>query len=171
MKKYLTAVLLAAVLTGLAACGGGAAAPTSAPEAQPGTQSEAREFTASEVTAAILETVPINSSVEKGIDDLPVYFDALDTAGVEEASYCMCASGAYPDEIAVLKFESADLAEAGAESVKARLESQRTTYESYKPDEMYKFEGAAAEARGNYVVYLLTADNAAAKEVLNRYIP
>lgn len=169
MKKILMVGLLAAALIGLAACGGEPTPSTSpaAPETQPAEQ----DFTASKVTAEILETVPINSSIEKGIDDLSVYFDALDPAGVEDASYCMCASGAYPDEIAVLKFQSADLAEAGAEAVKARLESQRTTYEAYKPDEMYKFDGSIAEARGNYVVYLLTADNAAAKEILSRYIP
>lgn len=183
MKKFLIAVLLAAVVVGVAACGESAAsaATPSAAETQPAENDEAnsyftfvpagQDFTASEVTAAILETVPINSSVEKGIDDLPIYFDALDTSGVSDASYCMCASGAYPDEIAVLKFDSAELAKAGAEAVKARLESQRGTYESYKPDEMYKFDGSVAEARGCFAVYLITSDNAAAKEILNRYIP
>ncbi|MCM1463258.1 MAG: DUF4358 domain-containing protein [Bacteroides sp.] len=129
------------------------------------------DFSVSEVTAAILADVPISSAVEKGVDDLEYYFDGLDPSGITDASYCMCASGAYPDELAVIKFESAALAEAGEDAVKKRLESQRATYESYTPEEMYKFDGSIAEARGDYVVYLITADNAAAKDVLARYIP
>lgn len=126
---------------------------------------------ASQVAAAVLEAVPINSAVEKGIDDLPIYFPSLDPEGIEDASYYICGSGAYPDEIAVLKFRSDDLAQAGLEAVRERLDSQYETYESYTPKEMYKFDGAVAEARGSYVVYLITADNDTAKETVGRYIP
>lgn len=167
MKKTMTAALIAAMLFSLSACGGESKpAPAGTTEEAPAVS----DFTASEVMAAVLEAVPINSAVEKGIDDLPVYFTSLDPEGVAEASYYICGSGAYPDEIAVLKFTSDDLAKTGLEAVKARLDSQYATYESYTPKEMYKFDGAVAEARGCYVVYLITADNDAAKEVVGQYI-
>lgn len=167
MKNTMTAALAAAMLLSLSACGGEPEpAPAGTTEAAPAVS----EFTASEVTAAVLAAVPINSAVEKGIDDLPVYFGSLDPEGVAEASYYICGSGAYPDEIAVLKFSSDDLAKTGLEAVKERLDSQYATYESYTPKEMYKFDGAVAEARGCYVVYLITADNDAAKEVVGQYI-
>lgn len=167
MKKVITAALAAAMLLSLSACGGESEpAPTGTPEAAPAVL----EFTVSEVTAAVLAAVPINSAVEKGIDDLPVYFTSLDPEGVTEASYYICGSGAYPDEIAVLKFGSDDLAKTGLEAVKERLDSQYATYESYTPKEIYKFDGAVAEAHGSYVVYLITADNDTAKEVVGQYI-
>ncbi len=166
MKKRVTAALLTALLLCAGSCGGEGSEGTS----ESGSAQTEKTASASEITAAVLEKVPINSAVEKGIDDLSVYFASLDTQGVEEASYYMCASGAYPDEIAVLRFSSDELAEAGAEAVKERMESQRSTYETYKPEEMYKFDGAVAEARGSYVVYLITADNAGAEEVIGQYI-
>lgn len=167
MKKTITAALIAAMLFSLSACGGEPEqTPVSTNEAAPAVS----EFTASEVTAAVLAAVPINSAVEKGIDGLSVYFTSLDPEGITEASYYICGSGAYPDEIAVLKFSSDDLAKTGLEAVKERLDSQYATYESYTPKEMYKFDGAVAEARGCYVVYLITADNVAAKEAVGQYI-
>lgn len=167
MKKTMTAALAAAILLSLSACGG---EPEPAPAGTSDAAPAVSDFTASEVTAAVLEAVPINSAVEKGIDDLPVYFTSLDPEGVTEASYYICGSGAYPDEIAVLKFGSDDLAKTGLEAVKVRLDSQYATYESYTPKEMYKFDGAVAEARGSYVIYLITADNDTAKEVIGQYI-
>ncbi|MDE7233991.1 MAG: DUF4358 domain-containing protein [Ruminiclostridium sp.] len=184
MKKTMTAALAAAMLLSLSACSEGTE-PASTGEngttAPIGTADEKESgevsvdftfspFTASDVTAAVLTAVPINSAVEKGIDDLSVYFTSLDPEGVTEASYYICGSGAYPDEIAVLKFSSDDLAKTGLEAVKERLDSQYATYESYTPKEMYKFDGAVAEARGSYVVYLITADNDTAKEVVGQYI-
>ena len=184
MKKTIMAILAAAMLLSLSACGEEAEAvstgtnDTAAPTDATGEKGNGEvsadftfsSFTASDVTAAVLEAVPISSAVEKGIDDLSVYFPSLDPESVTEASYYICGSGAYPDEIAVLKFGSDDLAEAGLEAVKERLDSQYETYESYTPKEMYKFDGAVAEARGSYVVYLITADNNAAKEVVGQYI-
>lgn len=154
------AVSTAADETGKAADGEGADAVFLPPD-----------FTASQVAAAVLAAVPINSAVEKGIDDLPIYFPSLDPAGIEDASYYICGSGAYPDEIAVLKFGSDELAETGLNAVRERLDSQYQTYESYTPKEMYKFDGAVAETRGSYVVYLVTADNDTAKETVGQYIP
>lgn len=177
MKKTVTAALAAAMLLSLSACAEGSEpAPTVSNAADEKAGGDLTvdftfsPFTASDVTAAVLAAVPINSAVEKGIDDLPVYFTSLDPEGVAEASYYICGSGAYPDEIAVLKFSSDDLVKAGLEAVKERLDSQYATYESYTPKEMYKFDGAVAEARGCYVVYLITADNDAAKEAVGQYI-
>lgn len=179
MKKTITAILTSAMLLSLSACAEGSEpASTGTPTDAAGEKGNGEvsadftfsSFTASDVTAAVLEAVPISSAVEKGIDDLSVYFPSLDPESVTEASYYICGSGAYPDEIAVLKFGSDDLAETGLEAVKERLDSQYEDYESYKPKEMYKFDGAVAEARGSYVVYLITADNNAAKEVVGQYI-
>ncbi len=120
----------------------------------------------SEITSAVLLEIPINSALEKGIDDLTMYFTDLDTSTLEDASYYMCASGAYPDEIAVMKFTSSDSAEQGRAAVQSRLEKQISVYESYTPDEMYKLEGAVLEVSGNYLYYIVTSDNDKAEDIV-----
>lgn len=165
MKRKILAAILAALCLMTASCGaqndGGAAAdsPKTADIQQ------TYDVAPSEVTAAILLEIPINSAIEKGIADLGAYFSDLDTSGITEASYYMCASGAYPDEIAVFRFSSAELAESGKAAVQTRLDKQISVYESYTPDEMYKLENAVIEVKGNYIYYLVTSDNVKAKEI------
>lgn len=119
-----------------------------------------------DITSAVLVEVPINSALEKGIEDLTMYFTDLDISSLEEASYYMCASGAYPDEIAVMKFTSSDSAEQGKAVVQTRLDKQISVYESYTPDEMYKLDGAVLEVSGNYLYYIVTSDNDKAEDIV-----
>lgn len=169
MKRKFLAAALAVLCLGTASCG----ADTTADDDTSADPASVQETTASapaDVTAAVLAEIPINSAIEKGIDDLSVYFADLDTTALEAASYYMCASGAYPDEIAVFKFTSAELAETGKNAVQTRLEKQISVYESYTPDEMYKLDGAVLEVKGNYVYYLVTSDNTRAKEIVEGLI-
>lgn len=124
----------------------------------------------SEITEAILAEITINSALEKGIEDMPAYFAELDTTGLEAVSYYMCASGAYPDEIAVFKFSSAELAEQGKSAVQARLDKQISTFETYTPDEFYKLEDAVIEVKGNYIFYFVTENNSRAAEIMESYV-
>lgn len=124
----------------------------------------------SELTEAVLAEIPINSAFEKSIDDIPFYFSELDTSTVSEVSYYICASGAYPDEIAVITFNSAESALQGSEAVHARLDKQISVYESYTPDEMYKLDTAVIDVKGNAVIYLVTSDNERAKEIIDGII-
>ena len=165
-KKIICVVLLSAIVCGIASCGDSkpaatttAAASTAAPAAN---ESDA---SASDVTKAVLDEIPINSAFEKQKESLEDYFDDLDVSDIVDFSYYICASGAYPDEIAVFKFESADDAEEAVESVEARLEYQKTTYKDYTPDEYYKLEDAVIEQNGEWLIYLVTSDNAKAKEI------
>ena len=171
MKKITVLSLIAAMCLFSASCG---SAPVETPDNSEAAEVEIAqadiEIAPSDITAAVLAEIPINSAIEKGVDDLQFYFADLDTASVEAASYYMCASGAYPDEIAVLKFTSPELAEQGKSAVEARLEKQISVYESYTPDEMYKLEGAVIEVRQNYVFYFVTSDNSRASEIMDSYI-
>ncbi len=169
MKRKFLAAALAALCLGAASCGTDTTTDNDT-NADPASVQETTASAPADVTAAVLAEIPINSAIEKGIDDLSVYFADLDTNGLEAASYYMCASGAYPDEIAVFKFTSAELAETGKTAVQTRLEKQISVYESYTPDEMYKLDGAVLEVKGNYVYYLVTSDNARAKEIVEGLI-
>jgi len=168
-KRILAAALIAALACGAASCTGGQPASTTAAvtEAQP---AAAVNASASEITAAVLAEVPINSAFEKKPETLADYFDSLDTASLADSSYYMCASGAYPDEIAVFKFTSSDAAANGVNAVNDRLEYQKKTYKDYTPDEYYKLEGAVVEQSGEWVYYIVTSDNDKAKGIVKGFL-
>mgnify|MGYP002625599581 CR=1 FL=1 len=168
-KRIFAAILIAALACGVSACdGGNKPADTTTPPAA----AAAPEVTASpsEITAAVLAEVPINSAFEKKFDSLPDYFDGLDTAALIDESYYMCASGAYPDEIAVFRFGTSEDAAAAVTAVNDRLEYQKKTYKDYTPEEYYKLEGAVVEQSGEWVYYIVTSDNEKAKGIIKGYL-
>jgi len=93
MKKRTFAAMLAALCVTTASCGTEAKTPAVA------AQEDVKEysFDAGSVAGEVLAEIPINSAIEKGIADLEFYFTDLDTSKITDASYYMCASGAYPD--------------------------------------------------------------------------
>ena len=121
---------------------------------------------ASEVVQAVLAEVTINSSVEKGKNDIENYYSSLDTAAVEDAAFAMCGSGALPDEIAVIKCKTADDAKNAETALEARLDKQKELFSTYTPDEMYKLEGAVIFTKGNYAVFIALSDNEKAKSIV-----
>ena len=170
-KRILSAMLVCALICGAAACDGNKPATTDAPAAQTTESAPAAvTATAAEITAAVLAEVPINSSFEKKAESLPDYFDGLDTAKLTDSSYYICASGAYPDELAVFRFSSADDAAAAVSAVNDRLEYQKKTYKDYTPEEYYKLEGAVVEQSGDWIYYIVTSDNEKAKGIIKGFL-
>lgn len=166
MKKRIFAAFMAALCLTAASCG----TETDAPVAT--AQEEVKEYTfdAGSVTTEVLAEITINSAIEKGVEDLEFYFTELDTSKVTSASYYMCASGAYPDEIAVFVFDTAESAKAAEAAVNTRLEKQVSVYESYTPEEMYKLEDAIVEVRQNVIFYAVTENNSRAQEIFDGFI-
>ncbi len=170
MKKRIACALLTAVIIcGAASCNGSKPADTTTTPAAT-TAAPASNATAAEITAAVLAEVPINSAFEKKKESLEDYFDDLDTEKITDSSYYICASGAYPDEIAAFKFDSEDSAKTAVSSIEDRLEYQKTTYKDYTPEEYYKLEDAVIERKGEWVIYLVTSDNSKAKEIALGFI-
>ncbi len=166
MKKRFFAAMLAALCFTAASCGTETKTPDST------AQEEVKEysFDAGSVTAEVLAEIPINSAIEKGITDLEFYFTDLDASVLTDASYYMCASGAYPDEIAVFVFDTAESAASAESAVKARLDKQISVYESYTPEEMYKLEDAIVEVRQNVIFYAVTENNSRVQEIFDSFI-
>ena len=163
LKKFFAAAaaVLAPVilLTGCGNNGGGntntdGGAGTPAPDVEPAV-----------IVSAVLDEIPITSGVEKSKADIPDFYSDIDVSQVESAAFVICASGAYPDELAVMK--CADSAAAGAvkSAFEKRLSAQSELYSTYTPDEMYKLESAKVYTVGNYAVFLAVSDNDRAKEI------
>lgn len=156
-KAAAIAIFTMLMLTG---CGGdGEAVEANA------TVSEAAEATASGITGAIMAEIEIPSAMEKTAENIGAYYD-IDTSAVAEMSVFICGSGAYPDELAVFRFNDEASAKAGAEAVQSRLDSQVAIYKDYTPAEMYKLEEAVIITEGNWVAFAACADNARAKEII-----
>ena len=170
MKRFIAGLIIAASVLSVASCGGNTAAETKKQETEATEAAVKKEFKASEVTSAILDEITIASAFEKSVDSFNDFFTDLDTESLTDSSYYICASGAFPDEIAVFKFKDAEAAKAAEPTVKERLESQKATYETYTPDEFYKLEGAVLEVKDEYLYYLVTSDNDRAKEIAKSFI-
>ena len=172
-KKILCALLTAAVICSCAGCGGNTpAATTMAAEAPAATAAgeTKSDADASSIAKAVLDEIPIASAFEKKKDTLGDYFDDLNVDAIEDFNYTICASGAYPDEIAVFRFSSESDAEAAVPVMEARLEYQTKMYKDYTPDEVYKLEDAVIKQSGVWVWYLVTSNNTRADEIVRGQI-
>ena len=153
--KTLIAAALAPVIL-LAGCSSGNGRNTAVADIEP-----------TEIVNAVLTEVSINSSIEKGKNDIPDFYSELDTSQVESASFAICASGAYPDEIAVMKCTDISAAADVKTAFEKRLASQTELFSTYTPDEMYKLETAKIYTVENYAIFLALSDNSRAKEIVD----
>lgn len=120
---------------------------------------------AADVSKAIVDQITINSAVEKDISSYSDYYTLNSTDDLEDVSVYICASGAYPDEIAVFRFKTAEAANANLDVLNNRLASQKELFSTYTPDEMYKLDGAKVYVTNNYAILLACSDNDKAKEI------
>uniref|UniRef100_UPI0040294495 DUF4358 domain-containing protein n=1 Tax=Ruminococcus bicirculans (ex Wegman et al. 2014) TaxID=1160721 RepID=UPI0040294495 len=70
------------------------------------------------------------------------------------------------EEIACLDAHDADRAQAIADTLTARVESQKKVFENYVPEEMTKLNDPVLVTNGNYVYLCLSNDNDKAKEII-----
>lgn len=150
MKKFIAAIMLIPVLL-FTACHA----------------EETKQVKPADVTAAVLAEVNIASAVEKGKDSIADFYGKMDVSAVKDASFYICGSGAYPDEIAVFQMNSSADAETAKAAVQSRLDERIEQFKTYTPDEMYKLDGAFLIVKGNYVILLACADNDKAREIVN----
>ena len=66
---------------------------------------------------------------------------------VEDYAVYMCPTGATVEEISVFRTSDAAAVE---EMIQTHLDARKTEYESYRPDEVKKLDGAAVVKSGDY---------------------
>lgn len=125
---------------------------------------ETKEPAPADITSAIMAEIEIPSAVVKTKDDVGAYYD-IDVEATDALSVYICGSGAYPDELAVFKMNSAEQAENARAAVQKRLDNQIELYRDYTPDEMYKLDGAKVVVKGNYVMLFACSDDDRAYEI------
>ncbi|MCL2698619.1 MAG: DUF4358 domain-containing protein [Oscillospiraceae bacterium] len=159
MKKAL--IILISALLLLAGC-----------ESAPGDKRDEilEDTSTGEIALVILEEIEIPSAVEKSREDLPDFFRELDITGIEEVSFYICGSGAFPDELLIIKFKTNTDATNARAAVQSRLESRTNDFRDYAPAEMYKLENAGLQIYHNWFFFFVTEDNTRVRDIINSFL-
>lgn len=121
-----------------------------------------------EVTKEIISGFSADTSMsEVSADRISNYYD-LTGEDYKDCSLYIEGSGGFADEVAVFEAASAEKVKTIQEAAKARIERRRKDFDGYNPDELTKIDDAQVTAKGNYVLVLITDDNAAAKKTFDK---
>lgn len=85
------------------------------------------------------------------------------------AAEVYASSGATAEEIAVFEFDSKETATEGLKKAQARMEEQKTDFESYIPKEVQKLDNAVVKQVGRYVIVCVSNSNEA-ERIITQYI-
>lgn len=112
----------------------------------------------------------VNENVDFGDELLPVpekmisdYYTLPD--GIESCKIYVSATSATASELAAFKCKDENSAKAVKAAVEQRISEQTASYENYRPDEKFRLENAVILTDGVYVVFAVSNDNAAVKEL------
>lgn len=155
MKKLLALFLALMAFVNLAACGAKEEAPADIDVA-----ALAKELFEADIYDDIISEIPLQAA--------PVFY------GYEEGQVLACAlyqsTAAAAEEIFVAQCADAAAAETVKAGAEARIQSQIAAYENYVPAEIPKLEAAILEVAGNYVIFSVSADAAAAQAIIDSHL-
>jgi len=123
-----------------------------------------------EIADDILSAVEIPSPVLKSKDDVQILITGIDVSVIQDVSYYICGSGAYPDELLIIKFSNAEEAAKAMSAVQKRLDSRKDDFRDYRPEEMYKLDDAVIQTDANWLFFFATSDNVRVKEIVSSYV-
>lgn len=174
LAAVISAVMLAAMLTGCgkeeavdtAATASETAAVQTEETAQAETAAAAEPAAPADIVNEILAKVEMSSMAEVASDRIGNYL-TVDMATVESFSMYICGSGGFADETAVFAMNSEADTEAVVEAIQKRIDSRSVDFESYNPDEYDKLQNAVVKTEGRYVFFVVSGDNDTAEGIFD----
>lgn len=159
MKKRLTLIILSACLmVGVfSGCTDNSKEPSSSPEL--------KEYDLEKLAMEIYETNTFSDILDMVSAEAALGLYNIESDDLED-SYVMCSTGATTEEIGLFKCVDEDAATKVQAKAKDRIESQKTAYESYAPEEIPKLDDAIVETRGVYVFYVVSTDSSKIEDIL-----
>ncbi len=146
IKKVAAVGLSFMMLVGMTACGG----------------SYSSDLSAQELAESVQGKVAISDATNLR-DNLVEDSYGADLSFLEDFYVLKSSEGVTPDEIAVFKVkDTGDLSKC-TDAFKTRQEYQKTNFESYKPDQMYKFDNVYTGTFGVYAVMVIADDTSDVK--------
>lgn len=151
VKKLLAAVLAAVLIMSLAACG----------------QSKEVDIKAlsNELQSAPIFSEPLTEQNDSIVKSMVL----LDTSLCEQYEFFMT-TGFTGEEFGVFKCKTADDAATLKTQLEARKAAQHDAYVNYNQEAIPRIENTIITVVGNYVIYVVADDSAAAQEIVNKYI-
>lgn len=157
MKKTFAALLTGVLLLGLlAGCGN--------------TTQPAAELDLTAVEAALEKAEVYSDILNPAFDDMETVamLYSLDAADIQSC-IVRCSTGATAEEMALFQAKDEAAAQRIEAAMAARVETQKTAFENYVPEEIPKLEQAKILRSGVYVAYVTAADAEAAGTTLNGF--
>ena len=163
ISVMLTGTMIAGMLTG---CGS---------DSDSSTASSANSAAAAQTNESV-DVTAVADKLKNGIEFKDELAE-LDEAKIEKiigisadsytkAKVYVSSSGGTAEEIDCFEAKDADSAKAIADTLTARVESQKKVFENYVPEEMTKLNDPVLVTNGNYVYLCLSNDNDKAKEII-----
>lgn len=149
MKKRVTAAMLtAAAISLLTACGGG----------------DAKDVDTSALAGSLVGDIVYEDELKiMEAETIGYYIDIAD--GVESIMY-MGVNGTTGEEVAVFKAPDEETAKTMEANVKEYLDDQKSSFEDYIPEAAARIDNAVLEQEGNYVVLCVSDDPDKAEEII-----
>lgn len=165
MKKNITIAALAAALL-LTGCSNGNSSASGQSSASESSAADTEIKTAAEKADAVLAEITFSGEMVAVDSDTLEFRYGFTADGISDYAAYLCGSGAYPDEFGIFTADSSDKADEIKTALEKRIDNQKSTYQDYTPDEMYKFDDCFVKQDGNTVYYAVTADNTKAADIL-----
>lgn len=162
MKTLIAALSAALLLTG---CSGGNTSSGSNVSSTSPSETVSTK-TAAEKADALLAEVDFSGEMVAVDSESMEFRMGFSTDGLTDYAAYICGSGAFPDEFGIFTADSAEKAEEIKAAIEKRIDTQKSTYQDYTPEEMYKFDDCFVQLKGTTVVYAITADNTTAADIL-----
>ena len=154
MKKLVSLLLAAVMVFSLAACGSGSN------EAEVSLDSK-------KLAEELLEKIAFTDELSE-VDAVMAY-TALDESSVTE-SLVYTGTGGSAEEITVFKAADEGKVADLQSMVESRNKEYQEAYAGYGPDEVPKLKDAVLVTKGQYLVYCVSPDASAAKEIIDSYL-
>lgn len=94
------------------------------------------------------------------------YYD-LSFDGLEDYRVYVSSSSATASEYAIFKCADDSALKSAKAAVEARISDQIANYENYRPDEKFRLDNALIETNGNYLLFVVSDNNATIQELFN----
>ena len=126
------------------------------------------DVTASELLKAAEESGASFDEMESVTKDDIKYYYELEEGWYDDFAAEISGNQAYADEIVVVKASSSENVKKVSDALKSRIESRKTTLQSYAPEEYDKLCKSSVETKGNYVYLVVNSDIKTAQKALEK---
>lgn len=153
MKKYISFVLLTAMLTVASACG----TSNSSPSAETSISMDKLQESMLSADTTLPEMTKISSDDDQA--DLNFsYLSDLSYDLVDSYFYAYAAEGT-AEEIAVIKLKDKSDVSTMMQSIHDHIESRQGTFQEYDPEQAVLTEKAVVTRQGNYIALIISSKN------------